>query len=493
VTGRRRRLGALALAEIGVLFAVTRAVRYDGFPWFGDEGWYATYAVRMADGADPFLSLLIGKEPLPYWMAAGLIDLGVGPMEAMRLVSLAGAALALAMVGLLGRRLGGAPAGLAAAALYALLPLFVVHDAMGLPDPLLTGLMAAALLLSLRLAERVDVPSAIGLGVVLAALVLTKESGKVAFALAPLAVALVEPERRRRWAALLAGALALGGAAWLALRLSTYNDDVTAYRDELFRYPVRSLGDALTDPVEAVRGNWRGYARGLVPYLTVPVIAAALAGTVLLVRERRRLALVVLAWAAVPLVAALLLPLQPFPRYVVFAMPPVVACAGLALARAAGAAFARLGATPAAATAVAAGTLLLLAPALVRDARFVADPAAARYPGLDDAQYVTGISAGAPWPRVARELRRRAGGREATVMRMQATTWVLEFLLEGERLRFVDSASPRARGTRFVVQDVFPFPDPAGFAILRDPALREVAAFPRPRGGGVVRIYERAG
>ncbi|MDX6670306.1 MAG: hypothetical protein QOI91_669 [Solirubrobacteraceae bacterium] len=488
---RARPLVPAAIALIGAVFAITRFVRYDRFPWFGDEGWYATYALKIAHGADPFLALLIGKEPLPYWLAAGLIDLGVPPMDAMRLVSLAGAAGALVAVGLLAARLGGVAAGLAAAALYVVAPLFVVHDAIGLPDPLLTALMAAALLLTLRLAERADLATAAGLGLVLAALVLTKESGKVALALAPLSFVLVEPQRRRRWAAAMAGALAAGGAAWLALRVSAYHDDVVAFRSSLFRYPVRSLGDALTHPIDAVRGNWRGYLDGFVPYLTVSVLVPAAAGAVLLVRERRRLGLYVLVWAAVPVLAALLLPLQPFARYGVFAMPPVIACAGLGLARGAQAAFERLGGTRVAAVVVAVGLAALLAPAVVRDARFLDDPADARYPGLDDAQYVTGISAGAPWPGVARELHRRAGGREAVVMRLRATTWVLEFLVDDRRLRFVDSSSPRAARARFVVQDVFAFPDPRGEALLRDGGFREVGTFARPRGGGAVRLFER--
>jgi hypothetical protein len=76
-------------------------------------------------------------------------------------------------------------------------------------------------------------------------------------------------------------------------------------------------------------------------------------------------------------------------------------------------------------------------------------------------------------------------------MRLRATTWVLEFLVDDRRLRFVDSSSPRAARARFVVQDVFAFPDPRGEALLRDGGFREVGTFTRPRGGGAVRLFER--
>ena len=51
--------------------------------------------------------------------------------------------------------------------------------------------------------------------------------------------------------------------------------------------------------------------------------------------------------------------------------------------------------------AVAACLLLVMFPALRLDARILGDPAEARYPGVDDSQYVTGISGGAIWPAAA--------------------------------------------------------------------------------------------
>jgi hypothetical protein len=44
-------------------------------------------------------------------------------------------------------------------------------------------------------------------------------------------------------------------------------------------------------------------------------------------------------------------------------------------------------------------------PALVFDAWVLASPGRAQYPGVDDAQYVSGFAAGPPWPALADKLR----------------------------------------------------------------------------------------
>jgi hypothetical protein len=161
------------------------------------------------------------------------------------------------------------------------------------------------------------------------------------------------------------------------------------------------------------------------------------------------------------------------------------------LAWAARRAHAALGGGPRATVAVAAGLLAVMVPALRLDARILGDPAEARYPGVDDSQYVTGISAGAIWPDVARRLRRRAAGRPAVVMSYATLTEVLELMVDDPDLEFVESHDPAAARARFVVRDAGPFPDPRAERVLRSGSFRVVGRFQRPRGGAVVTLYER--
>jgi hypothetical protein len=228
--------------------------------------------------------------------------------------------------------------------------------------------------------------------------------------------------------------------------------------------------------------------------VTLPVLAAAIAGFVLALRARTRPALVVGGWLIVMGAAALLLPVNPYPRHVLFFVPPLLALAGVALARGGGALYGALGRGRGAAVAVAVMLLVVFSLALVRDARVLAHPDTAHYPDGDDVQYVTGVQGGAIWPDVADELRRRTGGRPAVVIRSKAAVDVISLLLAKDGVRFVFADRRAALGAHLLLRDDIPFPDLPGDALLarRGPgSFRLVKEFPRPRGGPVVRIYQR--
>ena len=120
-----------------------------------------------------------------------------------------------------------------------------------------------------------------------------------------------------------------------------------------------------------------------------PLIAVALAGAVLALRQQWRLALVLLAWVFVPFTVAMLFSTAPFPRHVMYVLPPAIVLAAFALVEGARLAGRLMPARWAAVVCVVVG-LLLLAPALRLDLRILHHPATARYPGLDDLQYVRG-------------------------------------------------------------------------------------------------------
>ena len=497
-----RRLAVLAVAAIVALYLVTRLGLIGRFPWFVDEGIHGRFTDRFSHNVgDAFISLSIAKEPLSIWIGGALTKLGFTPLAATRMVSFLAGLLTLAMVGLLGRKLGGVWAGVAAMGAYAVLPLFVVHDIVGIMDPLLTALMTSALYLQIELAERPRAWVGVALACVLGLGILTKEGAKVAVALLPLSLLCFDwtaPDVRRRlsrWLAFAALAVAGAAAGLLILHSSSQWHRAEVIRKIPLLYPVRSVHDALSDPTRFARENWPVYRATLTGYVTLPVLAAAITGFVLVLRERTRLALVVGGWLAVMGVAALLLPVSPYPRHALFLAPPLLALAGVALARGGAALYVALGRGRGAAGAVAAALLLVFALALVRDARVLAHPSTAHYPDGDDVQYVTGVQGGAIWPDVADELRRRTGGRPAVVIRSKAAVDVISLLLARDGIQFVFADRRAARGAHLLLRDDIPFPDIPGDALLahRGPgSFRLVKEFPRPRGGPVVRIYERS-
>jgi len=482
-----------AVAAALAAYVATRASMADRFPYIGDEGWHGTFVVDVGESVgNLWVSLTIAKEPLAIWIAALIAKLGVEPMDAMRAVSVLAGLGTVVAVGLFARHADGRGAGLAALAIGAALPFWLVLDAIGLMDALIAAEVAGALYLQVRLAERPSLRTALGLGLLLAAAVLTKESGKSAVALMPLSLLCFDwagprvRERLLRWAGLAALAAAMAGLAYLWMRSS----DLWSRAEELRRipieYPVRPLGAALEDPLGAIRANAPEYRTALLHYFTVPFLAAAAWGATVLARERRGLALLLGIWIVVPVAAALLLPYNAYARHVMFATPALVVLAGIGLARAAGWAAGRWGTA-----AAALGVAVAFSQALWLDGRILADPATARYPGADDWQYVTGPSAGAIWPGVVEEIRARTGGRPTVVLKSAAVTWVPEFLLDDPDVRFVYADHPRAPEATLAVQDALPFPDVAGRRLIRERGLRLVRTFERPRGGAAVRLYER--
>lgn len=483
----RRRVWIGALALVGVAFVVTRIALVIRFPPFVDEALYARWAwAGLDDPGSRFISLANGKEPLLPWLGSVLMWLGFEPLTSVRLVSVLAGAVTLVCTALIARELGGRRAALAAAALYVASPFVFVHDSIGIYDPLASAAVTAALLLEIRLARGGGVGVMLLLGAAVAAGLLTKQTTYVSFALAPLAMLLVtaSAEWRRcasRWLVGNGIALAIGLAGYSVLRFSEHYDDLARVRHEI--YPTHSVGDALASPRFWIEHNWPLYQDALIGYLTLPVLLLVALGAGLALRRSPRLAVLVAAWGIAPVVAALLLADEPFPRYLLTGIPPLLALAGYGASAGAGWVAARAPRrwSPAA---VAAAAALIVAPSLVFDARVLAHPASATYPGLDDLQYATGAASGGPWPKLADELRARAGRERATVVMGEQGSPALELLLRGTPSLAVVREADGA--TRFGVENGVELPDPPGAV-----TWRELARFERPRGGVPLVLLER--
>jgi 4-amino-4-deoxy-L-arabinose transferase-like glycosyltransferase len=479
----------MAFACVGIVLAylATRVWLVGRSPPFLDEALYANWTLRaFEDSDDLFISLTNGKEPLLTWLGVGWMSLGADPLTAVRLVSIASGLVTMLMVGLIARRLWDDRVAVVAAALYAVIPFVVVHDAIGIMEPLVTAAAMSALYLQIRLAERPAFHLALLLGVAFAAGLLTKETGKVALALLPLSLLWFDwttsgvRARLARWFGACALALVVAGLGYSTMRLSSYWDDFGAARDALATY--RSVGDAFSDPRRYYEDNWPLFRDALRGYLTVPLALLVLLGAVLALKARVRAAALLLGWALVPLVAAILLAHFPYPRYLLIAVPPMIVLAALALVRSCEWIARRRGTAVATAVAV-----LLVAPALVFDGRVAADPAGFRYPGLDDEQFATGWAAGRAWEEVAAELRRRAGTRPTLVQLDRRGSPTLRLLLrDRQNIRLALGSAPLAQASPYAIENGHRLARPNG---LLD--LRRIWETQRPREGTPVTLYAR--
>lgn len=172
-------IAGLALI-VRVLFVVLVARHYEGI---GDFFFYHRNANALAEGLgfiDPFLSTPTDPYPSalhpPLWpfLLSGASKLGATSFLAHRLVGVIPGTVTVVLIGLLGRRVGGARAGLLAAAIAAAYPTLIAADGSLMSETLYGTFVAAALLLALRLLDRPGVARAGALGATIGLAALTR-------------------------------------------------------------------------------------------------------------------------------------------------------------------------------------------------------------------------------------------------------------------------------------------------------------------------------
>ncbi len=490
----------MGLAALTVLYLATRLWFIARFPYFSDEGQFASYTNQAAHSIHQLFVSESDGAPLPLftWFGIPWVKLGFNPLVAVRLVSVISGLLTVGVVGLLGRRLGGTAVGLVAGALCVLLPFFVVHDGIGIYEPLVTLVMASALYAQLELARYPGPRWGALLGVVLAAGTLTKQNTEPALVLIPLSLLcfdwspLGRSRRLIRWIAAVAIAAVMVLGSEILLRSSHYWSQGLLLK-KLGVWPARSLGQVLADPFNAIPGHaWSVFRPALLGYVTLPLIALGVVGTVLAWRARSRLTVVLLGWIVVPFAVALLFSTRPYPRHMMYVLPPAIVLMAYAAVRSAEWLRNAMSVLPAVVV-CSLGAALLLAPALVFDARVLAHPATFQYPSSDYFQYVTGQPAGGVWPAVAATIRRRGTGPLVVVLTPQAEPYVVQLMLSpNPRYRIVQGDSPLASRAQFAINETGnPFVDVAAARVVAEYHFTLLRRYQRPRGGAVVTLLER--
>jgi 4-amino-4-deoxy-L-arabinose transferase-like glycosyltransferase len=497
----------LAIAcALAAAYLATRLALLWRFQWFVDETTFASFAKQVhGDLGQLFIAESDKKGLFASWLGAGLIATGIDPVTAMRLLAAAGAALAAACGGLIMRRLYGLREGLLTAGLVALGPFFLVTASVGVYDSLVTGLVTAAVLIALHLAERPRVATAVLLGAVAGAGLLTKPTAWVTAAVLPATLLLIDatsPGLRRRVlrsAACAAGALALAYAIAQVARLTSLYDRPIPIRNQ------RGLGDIAGHPglplLRDVLANVAWMFTELLGYLTFPGLVLAVAGAAIAWRRRRRPTAVLAVWAGAVMLSMALLPLTANARYLATAIVPLAGFVAVGAFAAWDTVLARWPQRPRLARSVAgAGAAAALLPALLFNASVLADPAGASYPGLDEHQYVTQQSALTRIGPVARAIERGDGPYPVRIdagpypRRDDVGPWGLDLRLNGTAvgaarrfLVFTHGTPAERAAARWLISD-----GTHGDVAPR-PGYRLVLRLPRSDGGAVMRLYERAG
>lgn len=490
-----RRPAAVLCVSAGAAFAASRFALLTRFPPFWDESLYASWALRVHESIGArWVALGNGKLPLLSWLGAGGMAFGIGPLTAVRLVSLVAGAGSAVLAARLAVEADGAGAGVAAVVAYVVLPLAVVHDVMGLMEPLLGALFALALLLQVRLASRPSLLTGGLLGVTFFSGLLTKETGYLPLALLPLSLLAFDwrpvdrMRRLLRWATAAGLALALAGCAEVLVYVS---GEWSVYRQTQRSFgTVRSLHDGLAHPIRRFDAAWPGYRPELLGYVTWPLAIMVVVGAVASIVRRRPIGILCVAWVAALFAVDVLFLTNAFSRYLVPAGALVAVLVGIGAAEAVRLLHRLVGSRQVlwALSAVSAAGILL--PAATLDARVLFHPSTAPYPGVSLQEYETGWSAGTGVDRLVSALRREARTRSIDVTWYGHLPPAVPLDLRTDRLvSFVASdgaTAAAATHASFVVTNDLPLPSDPGVG-----ALRPVLTVDRPHDGVPLVLYQR--
>ena len=417
-----------ALLLLLVVCAALRIVNLGALPVFIDEATYAQ-AARIV-GAHPGPGTFFIQStpnfgfnpPLFSWFAAPFTRLLPDPLLAARLASACIGVVGMVATWAAGRLLWGPLAGLLAGALYALSPFVVFYNRLALLDGLLATCGAGALFFALRLARRGGAGDALGLGLCVAAAMLTKLFA-VNLLLLPLLAALLA---RRSQRAVVSRGAALAIVVGLLPLPNVYQNGWGLHGH------LNATARDLAQAAPIVWGQAALWADSLWLYLTPPVLLAALVG--LWAVRRDRLGLLVGAWAIMGTLDIVAVPNKLFaPRYELYIAVPVVLLGARGLLTFAETLRARLRRGAPLWLVLAGAVTLVAIPAVTSDATTINAPARTALVPFDRWQYVTGWPAGGTLAPAIDYLRRQASRRPITVIAENIPLYMLEVSMAGDK------------------------------------------------------------
>ena len=248
-------LAALSALGFGIALAYALAVSPDEIV-AGDTTQYHLLAQGIAhgDGYSTLASLLRGDPqptaqhpPLFPLALAGLDLIGLDTLTAHRVVLCVVAAISVALLGLLGRRVAGPRAGLIAAGLAAIYPGFFMLAGVAMTESLYIPLIALTLLTTYALIDRPSVRLAVLLGALIGLTILDRTEAVLLLPLLAIAVAVRLPGARERvrLVAVMTVATVVVLAPWVIRNATTMD-----------RFPLLSTNGGLTAMVANCEGPY---------------------------------------------------------------------------------------------------------------------------------------------------------------------------------------------------------------------------------------------
>ncbi len=311
----------LILGALAFVYLVTRLYHLTELPIFTDEAIYIRWSqIARWDANWRFISLTDGKQPSYVWIAMILIRFFDDPLFAGRLVSvLSGISTLIGLFFLAKTLFKNAWIGLITSFLYSIYPMALVYDKLALYDSLVTSFMVWSLYVSILLVRYLRLDTALILGMVTGAGVLTKSSAFFSIYLLPFTLPLFHWREKGRvrqllkWGVLALVSALLTYAIYNILRLSPFFHIINE-KNEIF---VHSIPEWLRHPFRDFVSNFNGLFDWFIIYFTLPFIALAF-GSFFIKKTFFREKLVLTLWFLVPFFALALIGKLLYPRYILF-------------------------------------------------------------------------------------------------------------------------------------------------------------------------------
>ena len=318
------RTTALLLSGVVLLAATLRLALINAWPIFMDEDGYmrGALAIQTLPLGDALMILtqLTYKPPVVPGTLALLIQAGIDPLVAGRIMMAVAGTLSTLMTFELARRLGGPGIGVVAAACYALSPLAVLNERVINMDPWMATFALAATLASLTAIERKSTSMAM-LAALAGAMAVLVKTPAIAVAAVPVAALLLHRGRVDR--PIIPAVIAMFGPilAYVAVMSSPLGQTL-AEQNAMLMAPFVALPQNLLDLADTL---WTYFPGGL--------LLMVVAGAALAFRSSPRLASISLLMIGVWIGPWIVLSKFAPSRYDLAAMPFLCAFAAVALVR----------------------------------------------------------------------------------------------------------------------------------------------------------------
>lgn len=339
VFSRQNKSFFLSLFFLSIIYFFLRIPNLTAQPIFADEAIYIRWAqVMKAEPTLRFLPLSDGKTPLFMWMMIPLFKIFDDPLFAGRILSVFAGYFTFLGAIALGWRFFSKSVALWSGLLIVITPTILFFDRMALVDSMLAAFSIWSLFLGLLLIKYQRIDLSFILGFVLGGGWLTKTPGFFNLLVLPTTLLFFNWKDRGKYSlikqlGLFTIALLIAFAMYNALRLGPGFSSLTSRNQDYIFSPTILL----TRPLDPFIPHFNDLVDWLPKMLTVPILALIICATCLTIlrfnetkflSSGNKVALVILAWAAIPLLIEMALLRTFTARYILFSFPPLLVLAG---------------------------------------------------------------------------------------------------------------------------------------------------------------------